>query len=215
MLFCLTIVKGLPGMGIKERKEQEKQELKNKILDAAKEILFEKGIDKLSMRMIASRINYSPTTIYLYFKNKEELTRSLMEYAFEQLVIALMSVDRSSFADDPFSILKEGLRLYIKHGVSNSHFYRMMTTSILGRSENSIALKKGTINEQAFLILEQGVKNCIDAGVIEAAEPRTTAKMLWAAIHGLTMLLIDVPHFPWGDQEKLINHYVDMLVNKI
>ena len=202
-------------MSIKERKDQEKKELKNKILNAAKELLFEKGIEKLSMRMIADRINYSPTTIYLYFKNKDELTISLMEYAFEQLVIALTSIDLQSYSNDPKVILKEGLRVYINHGATNPHFYRMMTTSILGHNENSIALKEGTMNMQAFFILQQGVENCIISGVIEAKDAKSTAMLLWAAIHGLTMLLIDMPHFPWGEQDQLINSYLDMLVDKL
>ncbi len=202
-------------MSIEERKEQEKRDLKRKILDAAKEILFEKGLEKISMRAIAERIDYSPTTIYLHFKNKEELITSLMEYAFEQLVVTLVSFDRDSFSEDPLIILKEGLRIYINHGVSNPHFYRMMTTSILKRSEKSTALKEGTMNNQAFLILEKGVKDCIDAGVVEVTESRSAAMMLWAAIHGLTMLLIDMPHFPWGDKDSLINAYVDMLIKKL
>ena len=41
------------------------------------------------------------------------------------------------------------------------------------------------------------------------------AAMLWAAIHGLTMILIDIPHFPLGDKDKFITAYADMLVDKL
>ena len=202
-------------MGSKERKEQEKLELRKKILEAAKEILFEKGFENLTMRAIGEKIDYSPTTIYLYFENKEELTENLLEYAFEQLVVALGSIDRGSFADDPIGMLKEGLCVYIKHGAANPHFYRMMTTSILQHNDDSITLKEGTMNEQAFSILAMGVQNCIDAGVVDVKDSKSTAAMLWAAIHGLTMILIDIPQFPLGDKDKFIEAYTDMLVNKL
>ncbi len=202
-------------MSGQERKEKEKLALRKKILEAAKEMLFENGFDKLTMRAIAEKIDYSPTTIYLYFKNKAELTTSLMEYAFEQLVGALGSIDRTLFVNDPIGMLKEGLCVYIRHGAVNPHFYRMMTTSILEHSGDSIALKEGTMNEKAFSVLEFGVKNCIEAGVIDAKESKSVAAMLWAAIHGLTMILIDIPQFPLGDKDKFIEAYTDMLVNKL
>ncbi len=202
-------------MSSKKRKEQEKLELRTKILEAAKEILFEKGIDNLTMRAIGEKIDYSPTTIYLYFKNKAELTTSLMEYAFEQLVEALGGLDQSLYVDNPIGMLKKGLCVYIRHGAANPHFYRMMTTSVLKHEGSSIALREGTMNEKAFNVLAMGVQNCIDAELIEAKNSKSTAAMLWAAIHGLTMILIDIPHFPLGDIDKFITAYADMLVNKL
>ncbi|MCC6839251.1 MAG: helix-turn-helix transcriptional regulator, partial [Flavobacteriales bacterium] len=55
-------------MNIAARKAQEKEDLKRAILNAARELFLERGYDRTSMRMIAQRIAYSPTTIYIYFK---------------------------------------------------------------------------------------------------------------------------------------------------
>ena len=60
-------------MGISERREREKQELREKILEKAKEILIKEGQDNLSIRNIATAIEYSPATIYLYFQDKDEI----------------------------------------------------------------------------------------------------------------------------------------------
>lgn len=161
------------------------------------------------------KIDYSPTTIYLYFKNKEELTENLLEYAFEQLVNSLGSIDQTLFTGNPIGMLKKELSVYIRHGAENSHFYRMMTTSVLGNVDDSITLKEGTMNERAFSILELGVTSCIDAGVIKEGDSKSLAIMLWAAIHGLTMLLIDMPNFPLGDKNTFIDAYVDMIVKNL
>ena len=198
-----------------ERKEKEKNELRKKILEAAKEVLFEKGFDNLTMRAIAERIDYSPTTIYLYFRNKTDLTENLLEYAFEQLVNTIGSIDQSMYTKNPVGLLKEGLRTYIKYGANHPHFYRMMTTSIIESSNNSLTLKEGSMNEKAFAFLESGVQNCVDAGAIEVKDSRSTASMLWAAIHGLTMILIDIPQFPLGDKDAFVKAYTDMLVDKL
>ena len=72
-------------MGIIERKERDKQEMRLKILETAKQIFIEEGFEKASIRAIADRIEYSPATIYLYFKDKNELFFSVHETGFEKL----------------------------------------------------------------------------------------------------------------------------------
>jgi AcrR family transcriptional regulator len=53
-------------MGISDRKEREKQEMKQLIIDAAMRMFVEDGYEKTSIRNIADKIEYSPGTIYLY-----------------------------------------------------------------------------------------------------------------------------------------------------
>jgi AcrR family transcriptional regulator len=60
-------------MGISQRREREQEQLRRKIFDAASELFAQEGYQNVSMRKIAERIEYSPTTIYLYFKDKNEL----------------------------------------------------------------------------------------------------------------------------------------------
>ena len=72
-------------MGITARKAKEKEDLKRAILDAARELFLEQGYDRTSMRMIAQRIAYSPTTIYIYFKDKDAIFHALHTEAFQLL----------------------------------------------------------------------------------------------------------------------------------
>ena len=60
-------------MGVADRKEREKTEMQKRILDAARVLFLEKGFEKTSIRNIADLIEYSPGTIYLYFKDKNEI----------------------------------------------------------------------------------------------------------------------------------------------
>lgn len=66
--FLLT-----PVMGIVQRKEREKEEMRRLILDAALRLFREHGYDGVSIRNIAEAIEYSPGTIYLYYKDKSEI----------------------------------------------------------------------------------------------------------------------------------------------
>ncbi|MGB9204458.1 MAG: helix-turn-helix domain-containing protein [Terriglobales bacterium] len=59
-------------MGIKERLEHKKSRIREDILNAARELFVKDGFDGVSMRRVAEKVEYSPTTIYLHFANKEE-----------------------------------------------------------------------------------------------------------------------------------------------
>ena len=90
------------AMGITERKEREKQEKKALILEAATKMFLEDGFDKTSLRNIADKIEYSPATIYLYFKDKNELFYAIQEKGFELL---LKQFRKLSTIKDPFEKL--------------------------------------------------------------------------------------------------------------
>ncbi len=60
-------------MGIAERKEREKQQRRNDIIDAAERLFFEKGYENTTMDQVAEEAELSKGTLYLYFKNKEDL----------------------------------------------------------------------------------------------------------------------------------------------
>ncbi|HEY9245546.1 MAG TPA: helix-turn-helix domain-containing protein, partial [Candidatus Methanoperedens sp.] len=72
-------------MGIKERKELEKQEMRKLILDTAMRLILEKGFENVTIRHIAEEIEYSPATIYLYFKDKDDIIYTLHREGFEKL----------------------------------------------------------------------------------------------------------------------------------
>ncbi len=198
-------------MGINERKQKEKDKLRRKILNTAKDILIEQGINKLTMRAIAKKINYSPTTIYLYFKNKEKLTFHLLEYSFQILVEALQKEDIKTYSNS-IERLKAGLTIYIKNGLDNSNFYKIMTGSILEFKNPEMTLKEGTMNEKSFSILQEGVELCIKNKELKPGDPFNIAKILWVAIHGITIIMIDTPTFPWGNKDQFISDYLDVLI---
>ena len=66
-------------MGTKERRERERRELRRKILDAARALFVEQGYDAVTMRKIAQAIEYSPTAIYLHFRDKKAVINAICD----------------------------------------------------------------------------------------------------------------------------------------
>ncbi|MGC1878744.1 MAG: TetR/AcrR family transcriptional regulator [Rhabdochlamydiaceae bacterium] len=79
-------------MGCKERREKEKEVMKQRILDAAMELVDKKGLGALTIRCLAEQIEYSPSMIYEYFEDKELICKELCTQICCELLNALKSV---------------------------------------------------------------------------------------------------------------------------
>lgn len=197
-------------MGVQERKAREKEELRQEILDAARELFVEFGYDAVSMRKIADRIEYSPTTIYLYFQDKADLFDQLCSDTFALLVETLENIPDQ--ATDPEARLRAGMRAYIDFGLQHPAHYRVTFMTPHFRQREDCESRSDCMGQRAFQCLMSSVAACADAGRIRVESIETTSQMLWTAIHGMTSLLIICPGFPWVEREDVINHLLDTLI---
>lgn len=113
-------------MGTRERKERQREELRRLILETAAEIVSQEGMAHLSIRRLAERIEYSPRTIYLYFTDKEDLLRQMVEGAFGETLARLEGLTGPA-PENPIAAgaLMEGmLRRHIVNGLSSPRLYR-------------------------------------------------------------------------------------------
>ena len=78
-------------MGLKERREREREEVRGKILDAARELFVAEGYAAVTMRKIAAAIEYSPTAIYLHFRDKEAVINAICDTDFLKLCLLYTS----------------------------------------------------------------------------------------------------------------------------
>ena len=110
-------------MGIIERKERDRVEMRERIIDVAIEMFVKDGYEKTSIRNIAEKIEYSPATIYLYYKDKDELLYDVQAQAFEKLDKTFRDkVD----ARDPLKRLEQIMKTYVWFGKNNPGLYDLM-----------------------------------------------------------------------------------------
>ena len=198
-------------MGIQERRERHKEELRHQILDAAGQLFAKEGYESVSMRKIAQKIEYSPTTIYLYFKDKNELLQEICDLTFEKLVRRLLSaIDKHS---DPLEALLSGSHAYIDFGVTHPDHY--LSTFVVHHyhpiQENSEEFLEST-GGKAFSILIDGIEKCVEAGIFREVDRLEAATSWWAMLHGATILLISEKKFPWMKNEEFLKNSFDVMV---
>lgn len=198
-------------MGITERRVREKQALRQEILDAARELFVEHGYQNVSMRKIADKIEYSPTTIYLYFQDKSELLGAICEETFAKLSARLEEV--TGDAPDPVTGLKIGLRAYVDFGLANPHHYEVVLMSHTELHDAPGAyLQEGSASRVAFGCLRDAVAEAIEMGQFRALNVDVTAQSLWVTAHGLVSAIIGNPGFPFVDHDVLIESTLDAVI---
>ena len=189
-------------MGIKERKAREKEQLRQQILSAARELFVNEGYENVSMRKIANKIEYSPTTIYLYFTDKADLLDSVCKETLLNLLNTLEHL--KSDISDPVETLGKSGRAYIKFGLKYPQDYKL-TFVIRPQYQKGLGLDEGSVGEKVFDYLREMVSECIQQGIFHQTDVETTSQVMWSAVHGVTLLLIDFPDFPWTEKDKLID----------
>src|SRR5215471_16595097 len=139
-------------MGPKQRREREKEEVKQKILDAARELFVEQGYEAVSMRKIAERIEYSPTAIYLHFKDKESLLEELCGNDFRALAREFIVFAQIR---DPLERLRASGMAYVDFALSHPQHYRLMLMTPTPQHEHSAEnlAARGKIDEDAYALL--------------------------------------------------------------
>jgi len=198
-------------MGVKERRARQKKFLRQEILDAASELFVRDGYENVSMRRIADKIEYSPTTIYIYFKDKAELLEQVCKETFARLVQRLSKI--MDQPGDPVERLKRGLIAYIEFGLANPHHYRATFMMPFPEGfDHEKYHREGSPGMQAFSFLTRGLADCVKAGKMPAMNVELASQTPWAGIHGITSLLITHYTFPWAGRDKVIHSTVDTLV---
>jgi|SRR5689334_21462793 len=199
-------------MGAHERRARQKGLLRQEILRAASELFVRDGYENVSMRRIADRIEYSPTTIYLHFQDKAELLENVCHETFSRLVKRLNRIEEQTA--DPLECLKRGLVAYIEFGLENPDHYR---ATFMMPLPDDLRKKKHARNEspgmQAFSFLRRGVAGSIEKSRLPAMDVELASQTLWAGIHGLTSLLITHAGFPWVKRERVVQGMVNTLLS--
>jgi len=206
-------------MGIAERKERDKQEMRDRIIEVATKMFIEDGYDKTSIRNIAEQIEYSPATIYLYFKDKDELFFAIHELGFMKL---LQEMEVLKKMKSPFKQLREMGVIYIDFAINNPEYYDLMF--IMRAPMNVIKESKGSENcwqmgESTFGMLHQILEACIDQKLIKNKNALLTTLETWSFVHGMVSLYIrdrlQIMNLPENEVRDMLVHALDDMLHNM
>ena len=186
-------------MGTKERRERERQETRDLILNTAREMFAEHGFEAVTMRAIAERIEYTPTAIYHHFENKQALVTELCQLDFGRLAHHFTSVAET---EDPVVRIWQIGEAYLDFAAEHPNHYRFMFMTELSAVEHTqeyLERHCGNPEEDAYAFLRAACAQARDEGRwrAELTDPDEIAQILWATLHGFISLRIVKQHEPW------------------
>lgn len=172
-------------MGIKERREREKQATRENILTAAHEIARQEGWPALTIRKVADAIEYSAPMIYEHFANKEEILLELMRDGYRQLMDTMQQARLSS--EDHQERLFKIVDAYWAFAHSNPELYQIMNglggvpldsqeTARAGRAAGAIPL--------------EALEDWAQASSIVLQDPFGALEIAWSLMHGMASLTL-------------------------
>jgi AcrR family transcriptional regulator len=206
------------GVGVAERRIREKEALRQQILDAATELFVSEGINNVSIRKIADKIEYAPSTIYLYFKDKMDILITICTGVFDQLTEILHEIER--LPEPSILRLRKGLRAYIDFGLAHPQHYQLTFGQPWGipPEECLVPSEADLAGLRTFACLQRALQTCMDDGSVERQDLGLVSQAVWMQIHGLTHMLNMspyIPNFPWADRDETIESTLDRILRSL
>lgn len=168
-------------MGIKQRREREKLEIRQGILTAAREIARHEGWQSVTIRKVADRIEYSPPTIYEYFENKEDILLELLREGFRQLAAALRVASAST--ENCEQRLMNMVEAYWQFAMSQPELYQVMNgMGVPYCSEKPPAML------ESLITIKEALTDWMQTMGVEIPDVEGAVVIMRSLVHGLISL---------------------------
>jgi AcrR family transcriptional regulator len=195
-----------------DRRTRRKQILRQKILDASREILLSQGFAALTMRRVAEAIDYSPAAIYLHFQSREQIAQELCFAGLRQLYERLQNVT----AKDPTTRLSGYARAYLEYAQSDPETYRLIFMADPQLSKAVFADRdSGGAGEAALGLIVTAFTELQTGSKKPGAKPIELAELFWAGLHGLASLRIACSKALTSDEFRLAQLLTARFADKV
>ena len=198
-------------------REAQKEDLRDRIVEAARDIVSEEGLDALSMRALGLRIGHSPGTIYLHFQDKDELLRSVMSEGFKRLGES-MEAELAKLGPEAGPLARYAAmgRGYARFALENTGYFRSMfkmpaVAQLEGCPEGpmlDVDIPPEASRSRGVALLREAM----ESGEANVADPGRAELVGMGLIHGLTSLYLS-GHL--GDRVESHDEFMELIESGI
>jgi AcrR family transcriptional regulator len=180
------------------RRNQQKQETRELILDACRELLLSEGFHGLSMRKLAAKVGYSATAIYFHFPDKDALLGELVEREFMKFRRAF---DRAGqVSSDPLERLRQMGMIYVDFGLEQTAAYKFLfMNTVIEQFPKMGLIEHGNPAQDCYAYLRATVSEALAVGLFrpELTDPDQVAQLFFSGTHGVVSLHLARGKDPW------------------
>jgi len=184
---------GEANLSTSERREREKAQRRQEILDAAREEFFARGFHQPTVEDVAARAEVSKGTIYLYFVSKEEILAHLLLEGLGLLLQEMEAAQKDQMPDVPEEAVRNLANAYFRFSESHPHYFRLIMAFDRGRFEEAVPreLYQQVVDESlhGLHLLADTIASGHERGVFAVSDCWQAAGAVWAAINGALVLM--------------------------
>jgi len=195
----------------RDRQRRQSEEVRNRILETAKRIISEDGVDALSVRRLTREMEYSTGIVYHYFENKEQILECFMREGYQSI---LQYIEPSGPNCAPDESLRATVRGFIEGVLRTPEAYKMLMLStspqVLGFTS---VLGEGCVEKRPTLsALASTIEAGISAGLFTPCDIPTTVQIIWSAVFGLLMRLLIENDVTDRQRSRLIDRQIELIL---
>lgn len=187
-------------MGIQERKRRERERRRRQIVSAARKVFSNNGFTKTTMEDIAREAELSPGTLYLYFKNKDELYASLSVEVLEHLYHELKRVYIKEAINPKVRIshLKQTLyKVYEVNPLILLNLFHLQSSDILKSLAPPMLTTIGDLSKKSLEIISKIFAEGVEDKVFIEKHPEALSDVMWALFSGVVL---------WEESKRIIRN---------
>lgn len=200
-------------MGIKERRNVEKAEMKRKIMEAAIDIIEQEGYEKLSIRKIAAKIEYSPTTIYLYYTDKAGIITDMSNELYSKVFNDVVTFINKNAVLTMEQQIQEIMCIFIKALCSEPEMVKAIMFSgmnVIFANESSNCTPTNT----GISMLDDLISNGISQKVFRP-DIQNSSWMIISALLGFVMSVITNKLYRHNNFNQFVDDFVKILIGGV
>ncbi len=190
---------------------RQRLDLKQRVLEAAEELFVKDGYRNVSMRKIAEKIEYSPTTIYRLFRNKADVMDHLIAEGYSGVYRRYEEI-LAHRPDSPLETLNQIITEYVAFALENPNHYELwFATSEIRVEDDQLRMRHGEASYRVYHTWLDRIDECKAEGLLPDRDRLALFQLIWGTVHGMISLRIHHPQFPWLPLEQHVKELLSLL----
>lgn len=185
---------------------------KEHIIQIAEQIIIEEGLEKLSIRKIAMKLNQTPGIVYHYFKSKDEILLAIVNQGYNEILQTIASNMR---IENPEQRLHDTLYAYMNLMIGKHQLFMIMMQSNIEEIQQRVnVLDCNTNKRKSIYMLSSTIETGITMNIFKCRDVQLRAKTIWASVYGLITRII-TENIHGLLKEELIKDQIEMILTSL
>ncbi|MDH5432386.1 MAG: TetR/AcrR family transcriptional regulator [Gammaproteobacteria bacterium] len=188
---------------------EQKELIRNEIINIARDLFINDGYENTSMRKIAAKAGFAPTKIYYYFENKKEILKHFWDDIATELY--QFTTPPKDYKNAPLKSLRYIMQRSVDYWINNPKSYQLgiATQDFPIHQEESFNINDTSASINYLQLIRDNAQACIDQKIFPGKDSLMVSKIISVSIYGIYGSFYNLPSIDWDERELLVKLAID------